>query len=60
LLAEHVPHAHLARLEPAGHMAVFERHDRLVSELSVFADDVLTPGRPPEGEGNPAAQQLHA
>src|SRR5919199_811214 len=59
-LAEHVPHARLARLEPAGHMAIFERHDRLVSELSVFADDVLTPGRPREGEGDQPARRLRA
>ena len=59
-LAEHVPHARLARLEPAGHMAVFERHDRLVAELSGFADEVLAPGRPREGGGGQPAQRLHA
>ena len=58
-LAEHVPHARLARLEPAGHMAVFERHDRLVSELSVLADEVLAPGGPLEPEVDKPAQQLH-
>jgi pimeloyl-ACP methyl ester carboxylesterase len=42
-MAEHVPQAHLSRLEPAGHMAVFERHDRLTAELETFADQVLVP-----------------
>jgi pimeloyl-ACP methyl ester carboxylesterase len=40
-MSEHLPHAQLQRLEPAGHMAVFERHDQLVSELGVLADQVL-------------------
>jgi pimeloyl-ACP methyl ester carboxylesterase len=43
-MAERIPRAELRRLEPAGHMAVFERHERLVSELADFADDVLAPG----------------
>jgi pimeloyl-ACP methyl ester carboxylesterase len=45
-MAEHVPQAHLSRLEPAGHMAVFERHDRLVAELTALADEVLAPRGP--------------
>ena len=49
-LAEQVPQAQLRRLQPAGHMAVFERHDQLVSELAVFADELLAPGRPIETE----------
>ena len=40
-MSEHLPHAQLKRLEPAGHMAVFERHDQLVSELGALADQVL-------------------
>jgi hypothetical protein len=59
-LAEHVPHARVARLEPAGHMPVFERHVRLVSELSGFADEALAPGRPFESKRDDAAQRLHA
>jgi pimeloyl-ACP methyl ester carboxylesterase len=43
-MTEHMPGARLARLEPAGHMAVFERHDQLVRELEDLADEVLTPG----------------
>ena len=46
-IAQHVPDAQLVRLEPAGHMAVFERHDRLVSELATFSDAVLTTSRQP-------------
>jgi pimeloyl-ACP methyl ester carboxylesterase len=49
-MAEHVPQAQLRRLEPAGHMAVFERHDRLVSELAAFADQVLVPAGLLDGE----------
>lgn len=37
-----IPRAQLGLLNPAGHMAVFERHDQLVSVLRVFADAVLT------------------
>jgi pimeloyl-ACP methyl ester carboxylesterase len=59
-LAEHVPHARVARLEPAGHMAVFEPHDRLVSELSRFADEVLAPAGPLESKRDGAGQRLHA
>jgi pimeloyl-ACP methyl ester carboxylesterase len=40
-MRDRVPHAQLRRLEPAGHMAVFERHDRLTSELLVFAGEVF-------------------
>jgi pimeloyl-ACP methyl ester carboxylesterase len=41
-LSHHIPNARLVRLEPAGHMAVFERHDQLVSALHVLADEVLS------------------
>jgi len=40
-MSEWVPHAQLKRLAPAGHMAVFERRDGLVSELAVLAEEVL-------------------
>ena len=42
-MTEHMPQGRLARLEPAGHMLVFERQDQLISELSGFADSVLSP-----------------
>jgi pimeloyl-ACP methyl ester carboxylesterase len=42
-MTEHLPRGRFVRLEPAGHMLVFERHDQLVSELSEFAHSVLTP-----------------
>ncbi len=57
---EHAPHAQVGRLEPAGHVAVFERHDRLVSELSGLSDEVLAPGRPAEGTREEPGQRLHA
>jgi pimeloyl-ACP methyl ester carboxylesterase len=60
LMAGQIPHARLVRLEPAGHMAVFERHDRLVAELAAFADDVLAPGQPRAGEPSRAAPGLPA
>ncbi|MBV9577831.1 MAG: alpha/beta hydrolase [Chloroflexi bacterium] len=40
-IVERMRDARLARLQPGGHMSVFERHDQLVSELSAFADEVL-------------------
>jgi len=40
-MSANIPHARLVRLEPAGHMPVFERHDRLVPELATFAERVL-------------------
>ncbi|MBV9355685.1 MAG: alpha/beta hydrolase [Chloroflexi bacterium] len=43
VMADRVQDAQLKRLEPAGHMAVFERHDALVAELEAFADEVLAP-----------------
>ena len=46
-MSEHVPHAQLVRLEPAGHMAIFEAHQQLVSELATFGEAVLTTSRPP-------------
>ena len=42
-MTEHLPRGRFVRLEPVGHMLVFERHDQLVSDLSGFADSVLTP-----------------
>jgi pimeloyl-ACP methyl ester carboxylesterase len=61
-MAAGVPRAQLARLAPAGHMAVFERHDRLVSDLAKLADEVLPRVGPPvaedrgrAGRGSPAA-----
>jgi pimeloyl-ACP methyl ester carboxylesterase len=60
-MAERVPQAQLARLEPAGHMGVFERHDRLVSDLATFADQVLAPiGRLAGGEPAPDAATDHS
>jgi hypothetical protein len=47
-MSEHIPQAQLVRLEPAGHMPVFERHDRLVSELATFAASVLPVNTPSE------------
>jgi pimeloyl-ACP methyl ester carboxylesterase len=40
-MADAVPRARLARLAPAGHMAVFERQDELVSDLARLADELL-------------------
>jgi pimeloyl-ACP methyl ester carboxylesterase len=42
-MSERLPRGRFVRLEPAGHMLVFERHDQLVSELSGLADSVLSP-----------------
>jgi len=42
-MRDRLPKGFLKHLEPAGHMAVFERHDRLVSELTTLADEVLAP-----------------
>jgi pimeloyl-ACP methyl ester carboxylesterase len=54
--SERVLHAQLVRLEPAGHMPVFECHEQLVSELAMFADAVLTAaGRPAPAREAPAA-----
>jgi pimeloyl-ACP methyl ester carboxylesterase len=40
-MGDRLPQGRLVRLEPAGHMALFERHDRMVSELSALADQVF-------------------
>ncbi|MBV9172125.1 MAG: alpha/beta hydrolase [Chloroflexi bacterium] len=40
-MVEHMPRARRVRLQPGGHMSVFERHDQLVSELGAFADEIL-------------------
>jgi pimeloyl-ACP methyl ester carboxylesterase len=47
-MAAHIPNARLVRLEPAGHMALFERHTELVSELTGLADEVLPVSLDPE------------
>jgi pimeloyl-ACP methyl ester carboxylesterase len=49
-MSERLPHARLVRLEPAGHMSVFERHDRLVSALREFADATLSDGSQSDGQ----------
>jgi len=59
-MSELIPQAQLVRLEPAGHMPVFERHDRLVSELAAFAVGVLplhgpSAARPAPVSAEPAA-----
>ena len=41
LMYQRLRGAELVRLEPAGHMSVFERHDQLVPRLCAFADSVL-------------------
>ena len=43
-MAERLPDGRLVRLAPAGHMAVFERHERLAAEVGAFAERVLTAG----------------
>ena len=53
-MTEHLPRGRFVRLEPAGHMLVFERHDQLVSDLSGFADSVLSPAGAVERHENPA------
>jgi pimeloyl-ACP methyl ester carboxylesterase len=58
-MAERLRNARLERLEPAGHMAVFERHDRLTSTLTELADQILRSGdssreRDPAGARTPA------
>ena len=40
-MGQRIPHATLVRLQPAGHMAVFERHETLASELGALAERVL-------------------
>jgi len=40
-MVEQMPRAHLLRLEPAGHMSVFERHDSLGSELAAFSEEIF-------------------
>jgi pimeloyl-ACP methyl ester carboxylesterase len=44
-MTEHIVSAELTRLEPAGHMSVFERHDQLVPALTALADRVFAPER---------------
>jgi pimeloyl-ACP methyl ester carboxylesterase len=51
-MREHVANAQLRRLEPAGHMAVFERHDQMVSDLAAFADEVLGAQHPARADGS--------
>jgi pimeloyl-ACP methyl ester carboxylesterase len=40
-MAQRIPRARLVRLQPGGHMSVFERHEQLARELGAFADQVL-------------------
>jgi pimeloyl-ACP methyl ester carboxylesterase len=40
-MTQRLPDAREVRLQPAGHMSVFERQDQLVAELGAFADSVL-------------------
>jgi pimeloyl-ACP methyl ester carboxylesterase len=40
-MAQRLPDSELVRLEPAGHMSPFERHDRLVAHLASFAEQTL-------------------
>jgi pimeloyl-ACP methyl ester carboxylesterase len=40
-MVEHLPGARLVRMQPGGHMSVFERHDDLVAALAALADQVL-------------------
>jgi pimeloyl-ACP methyl ester carboxylesterase len=42
-MVERMPRARLTRLQPGGHMSVFERHDYLATELKTFAEEVLGP-----------------
>jgi pimeloyl-ACP methyl ester carboxylesterase len=42
-MRDRLPHALLKHLKPGGHMAVFECHDRFVSELTALTDEVLVP-----------------
>jgi pimeloyl-ACP methyl ester carboxylesterase len=51
-------HAQLRRLEPAGHMAVFERQDKMVSDLHAFADQVLRGPAGVDGSNPPAIVAL--
>jgi pimeloyl-ACP methyl ester carboxylesterase len=53
-MSEQIPQAQTVRLEPSGHMAVFERHDRLVSEMAVFAQRVLASDEQPSSSSRPA------
>jgi pimeloyl-ACP methyl ester carboxylesterase len=41
-MTQRIPGAREVRLQPAGHMSVFERHDQLIGELGAFADRVLS------------------
>jgi pimeloyl-ACP methyl ester carboxylesterase len=40
-MVERIPRARLTRLQPGGHMSVFERHDVLATELEAFARETL-------------------
>jgi pimeloyl-ACP methyl ester carboxylesterase len=57
LLADRIRQAKLARLQPAGHMSIFERHDQLVSQLTGFAAQVLGLDSPPTGDAAPVVAQ---
>ena len=55
-LQDRLADARLVRLEPAGHMALFERHDHLGTALGAFANEVLAAPQPLAGrvDGQPA------
>ncbi len=55
-LVDHLPNARLVMLKPAGHMAILERHDRLIPALSRFCDEAFKQSEEekPQGE-RPAA-----
>jgi hypothetical protein len=52
-MATRLSDASLVPLEPAGHMAVFERHDRLVAALSMHAGAVFASERAPQPDRKP-------
>jgi pimeloyl-ACP methyl ester carboxylesterase len=45
-MAQRLPESELVRLEPAGHMSPFERHDSLVAHLASFAEQTLPTDTP--------------
>jgi pimeloyl-ACP methyl ester carboxylesterase len=44
-IRRHLPNAELVRLEPAGHMSIFERGRELSATLALFAGNVHQAGR---------------
>jgi pimeloyl-ACP methyl ester carboxylesterase len=43
VMADRIPQAEEVRVEPAGHMSLFERHDDLTQHFEAFARRVLSP-----------------